>query len=366
MARKCSRCCTMTSKCSLLTRGTRLPRINTDARGWKPVIGGIALLLLFALNVSAQTTPSAQQLFDISHNRANLTAFGPYKLSADLLVIPLDKKGRPDPKKQQIGKLTIFRDGDHVLIEAQMGTEAETEVQAGTIRYVDPKSGLLAALNLENFDGSWDPEQPSRGRIHPKYTLGTLSPEKKNGLNELCVAKLPEGGGSSLFCFDPENSALLSTRSFQFFDYRQIAGDQKISSAQFPSRVSIARPGMPPVEVTHIEVTPARLPAEALGIPATGLPMESCEDWKPAKARYTPEPDFTEAARKHRYQAVVYINLIIGSGGKVLRTRVLNNTRYGLDAAATSKVMTWKFFPATCGDRPVNSEMDVEVAFNFF
>lgn len=327
---------------------------------------GVTLLLLLTLTLGAQTTPSARQLFDNSHNRADLTALGPYKLTGDLLVTPLDKKGRADPKKQQMGKLTIFRDHDHALIVAQVGAESETQIQAGTIRYIDPKSGLLAALDLENFDRSWDPERSGRGPVDPKYTLENPSSEKKNGLNKLCVVKVSAGGGNDLFCFDAESSALLSTRKFQFFDYRQFANDQKISSVQFPRRVSITRLGMPPVEVAHIEVTPGRLPDEVLGVPRTVVPIESCEDWQPAKAAYTPEPDFTDAARKHHYQTTVYINLIVSSDGRVQRARALNDTRYGLDAAATSKVKTWKFRPATCGNRPVNSEMDVEVAFNLF
>jgi TonB family protein len=320
---------------------------------------GVALLLLLTLTLGAQTTPSAQQLFDNSHNRADLTALGPYKLTGDLLVTPLDKKGRADPKKQQIGKLTIFRDHDHALIVAQVGAESETQIQVGTIRYIDPKSDLLAALDL-------DPERSGRALVEPKYTLDNPSSEKMNGLNKLCVVKVSAGGGSDAFCFDAESSALLSTRKFQFFDYRQFANDQKISSVQFPRRVSIIRPGMPRVEVAHIEVIPGRLPAEVLGVPGTMVPIESCEDWQLANAAYTPEPDFTDAARKHHYQATVYINLIISSDGKVQRARALNDTRYGLDDAATSKVKTWKFRPATCGNRPVNSEMDVEVAFNLF
>jgi Gram-negative bacterial TonB protein C-terminal len=324
---------------------------------------GVALLLLLTLNLSAQTTPSAQQLFDNSHTRADLTALGPYKLTADLLVTPFDKKGRPDPMKQQTGKLTIFRDHDHALIEARVGAESGTQIQVGAIRYIDLKSGLLAALNLENFDRSWDPELAGRALVHPKYTLG--KPEKKDSLNELCVA-VSAGGGDDIFCFDSESSALLSTRRFQFFDYQPFADDQKINSVQFPRRVIITRPGMPPLEVAHIEVTPGRLPADVLGVSGTVLPIESCEDWKPAKAAYTPEPDFTETARKHKYEATVYINLVVSSDGKVLRARALNDTRYGLDTAAASKVMTWTLSPATCGNRAVNSEMDVQVAFKLF
>jgi TonB family protein len=176
---------------------------------------------------------------------------------------------------------------------------------------------------------------------------GNPEPAKVNGTHGLCIPKL-SGEARDQFCFDPQSAALLRRRGFEFFEY------QKFGQFHFPHRVEITRPEMPPVEVVNIEITPEPLGAEVFRIPETMLAIESCEDSRLAKPVYMPEPEFPEAARKHKQQATVYISIIIGTDGNVWKARALNETRYEMGTAATKKVRTWKFRPATCGTRPVN------------
>ncbi|HWX53194.1 MAG TPA: energy transducer TonB [Verrucomicrobiae bacterium] len=84
------------------------------------------------------------------------------------------------------------------------------------------------------------------------------------------------------------------------------------------------------------------------------------------KPLYTPEPEFSEEARKAKYQGVVVLEVIVGTDGRVHNPRVVRSLGMGLDEKAREGVLTWKFDPATKDGRPVAVQMNVEVAFNLY
>ena len=315
----------------------------------------VAFLLSPILGIQAQTAPSAQELLKISHAQADFSTFGPYKLTANFLVTPLDKKGRPNAKKQQQGTLTVFRDDDRARVEAQLGADHETQFRIGNIRYLDPNGTLLAMLSLVNFDQSWDPERPGDGQLRKQYTLSGPIRKKINDAEAWCL----ESEKKEL-CFGVETSALLKAEPYRFSDYR------KTGDLQFPRQVEIERREMPPVEVADISVTTQALAPDTFRVPERMLAIESCEDWRAAKPIFTPEPEFTDAARKHHAGGLVVLNLIIGMDGKVVGAQALTEDRYGLAQQATIKVKTWRFEPAVCGGHPVSSAMEVEVGFGLY
>ncbi len=317
------------------------------------------LVLACVMRIQAQTAPTAQQLLDTAHRQADLSSLGSYELSANFLVTPLDKKGRPNPKKRQQGTLTILRDHDRARFEAQLGADHETQFQIGNIRHIDPDGPLFALFGLVNFDQSWDPERPGNGQLHPQYTLSEPSRKKINDADAWCLEK-QRGEQKEELCLAVEHSELLKADPYTFADYQR-AGD-----LQFPRQVQIERSDMPPVKVTDISLTPHSLAPETFQVPERMLAIESCKDWRAAQAVFTPEPDFTDAARKHKTGGHTVINLIIGVDGKVIGAQALTEDRYGLAQQATNKVRTWKFVPASCGGHPVISEMKVEVAFDLY
>lgn len=311
------------------------------------------------MRAQAQNAPTAQQLLDTAHRQADLSALGPYKLTAKFVVTPLDKKGRPNPKKQQHGTLTILRDHDRVRFEAELGADHETQFQIGNIRYIDPDGTILAMFGLVDFDQSWDPERPVNGQLHKQYTFSEPSRKKINDAEAWCLNK-QIGEHKEELCFGAEHSELLKAEPYRF------AGYQKAGDLQFPRQVEIERREMPPVEVADISLTPQALVPDTFQAPERMLAIERCEDGKPPKGVFTPEPEFTDAARKHHARGRVDLNLIIGMDGRVINAQALTEDRYGLAQQATNKVKTWKFVPASCGGHPVNSEMKVEVAFNLY
>jgi TonB family protein len=84
------------------------------------------------------------------------------------------------------------------------------------------------------------------------------------------------------------------------------------------------------------------------------------------RAIYTPEPEFSEEARKAKYQGVVVLNIIVGTDGRVHTPRGVRSLGMGLDEKAIEGVKTWKFDPSKKDGRAVAVEMNIEVAFNLY
>jgi len=84
------------------------------------------------------------------------------------------------------------------------------------------------------------------------------------------------------------------------------------------------------------------------------------------RALYTPEPEFSEEARKAKYQGVVVLTIVVGTDGSVYSPRILRSLGMGLDEKAIEGVKTWKFDAARKDGHPVAVEMNVEVAFNLY
>jgi periplasmic protein TonB len=86
----------------------------------------------------------------------------------------------------------------------------------------------------------------------------------------------------------------------------------------------------------------------------------------PPRAIYSPEPEFSEEARKAKYQGVCTLALIVDAQGRPTNIRVLNSLGMGLDEKAIQTVKTWKFEPAMKDGHPVSFEIAVEVDFHLY
>lgn len=86
----------------------------------------------------------------------------------------------------------------------------------------------------------------------------------------------------------------------------------------------------------------------------------------PPRQIYAPEPEFSEEARKAKYQGVCTLGLIVGTDGRPSNIRVLNSLGMGLDEKAIEAVKNWKFEPAMKDGHPVRVEIAVEVDFHLY
>ena len=79
---------------------------------------------------------------------------------------------------------------------------------------------------------------------------------------------------------------------------------------------------------------------------------------------YCPKPEYTEEARKARFQGVVVVEITILPDGRASEVRVVRGLGMGLDEKALEAVRTWRFKPMIGpGGRPVPVDVTIEVGF---
>jgi TonB family protein len=75
------------------------------------------------------------------------------------------------------------------------------------------------------------------------------------------------------------------------------------------------------------------------------------------------EPEYSEEARKARYQGPVSISLVVDATGRPTRMSILRSLGLGLDEKALEGVAQWRFEPATKDGGPVPVQATVQVNF---
>ena len=81
---------------------------------------------------------------------------------------------------------------------------------------------------------------------------------------------------------------------------------------------------------------------------------------------YQPDPEFSEEARKAKYQGEVVVSLIVDAAGRPTHLKIVRQLGMGLDEKALEAVQQYKFRPARKGNTPVPVELNVAVNFQIF
>ena len=81
---------------------------------------------------------------------------------------------------------------------------------------------------------------------------------------------------------------------------------------------------------------------------------------------YSPEPSFSDEARKAKVQGIVLLMLVVGPDGHPYNIRVRQSLGMGLDEKAIEAVHNWRFRPATRNGQPVATEIAVQVDFHLY
>lgn len=82
---------------------------------------------------------------------------------------------------------------------------------------------------------------------------------------------------------------------------------------------------------------------------------------------YCPNPEYSDEARKAKWQGTVLLEITVTTDGRVTNPRVLQGPGLGLEERALAQVRTWKLKPAIgLNGKPVNCRVTIEVAFRIF
>jgi periplasmic protein TonB len=84
------------------------------------------------------------------------------------------------------------------------------------------------------------------------------------------------------------------------------------------------------------------------------------------KPIYAPEPEFSEEARKAKYQGVVGMNVIVGPDGRIHDPHIVHSLGMGLDEEALKTVKLWKFDPGKKNGQAVAVSVYIEVDFHLY
>jgi TonB family protein len=84
---------------------------------------------------------------------------------------------------------------------------------------------------------------------------------------------------------------------------------------------------------------------------------------KAPRAIFTPEPEYSEEARRERFQGIVVLNVVVDKAGNISRIKLVRSLGHGLDQKAMEKVASWRFDPGTHNGEPAAVEMNIEVDF---
>jgi periplasmic protein TonB len=81
---------------------------------------------------------------------------------------------------------------------------------------------------------------------------------------------------------------------------------------------------------------------------------------------YDPDPEYSEQARKAKYQGSVMLWAVIGPDGRPRELRVMRSLGMGLDEKALEAVRKWRFAPAMKDGQAVAVQIHIEVAFRLY
>ncbi|HET7440488.1 MAG TPA: energy transducer TonB [Terriglobales bacterium] len=81
---------------------------------------------------------------------------------------------------------------------------------------------------------------------------------------------------------------------------------------------------------------------------------------------FAPDPEYSEEARKAKFQGVVVLWLVVTPDGRTHDIRVMRTAGLGLDEKAIEAVRTWRFDPARKDGHPVSVQISVEVSFRLY
>ncbi|MFZ0913622.1 MAG: TonB family protein [Candidatus Korobacteraceae bacterium] len=84
------------------------------------------------------------------------------------------------------------------------------------------------------------------------------------------------------------------------------------------------------------------------------------------RAIYDPDPEYSEEARKAKFQGTVLLWVVVGADGRPRDIHVQRSLGMGLDEKAIEAVQQWKFAPSMKDGHPVPVQVNIEVNFRLY
>jgi periplasmic protein TonB len=284
---------------------------------------------------------------------------------------PLKLESKPIPVKDIWGFYNYKKDGAfgssiaHVVIigliigGTLLGRRVVTKVEAkpATTELVDPGDFMPlkpAKTQAGGGGGGGDRDvlQASRGRL-PKFSMQPQITPPTAVIRNLN----PKLAVEPTVMVPPEIKLAMNNLP--------VIGDPK-SSAVIPSNGTGGSGGIGSGEGGGIGPGNGRGVGPGEGMGMGGGVFRPGRGVTPPRPIYSPDPEFSEEARKAKYQGVCTLMIVVDTDGRPINLRVVNSLGMGLDEKALETVKTWRFEPGMKDGHPVKVEMAVEVDFHLY
>ena len=94
--------------------------------------------------------------------------------------------------------------------------------------------------------------------------------------------------------------------------------------------------------------------------------FKSGEGMSPPRADVNPEPEYSEEARKAKYQGTIVLSLVVDASGAPRDLQIVTPLGLGLDEQAVKAVNSWRFRAGAKDGEPVSVAINVEVSFRLY
>jgi TonB family protein len=107
-------------------------------------------------------------------------------------------------------------------------------------------------------------------------------------------------------------------------------------------------------------------PSNRGGVGNAGVGQGLDRDTTPPVLLSKKAPEYSEEARKAKWQGTVVLSLEVDTTGRATNVKVIHSLAMGLDQKAIEALMQWRFKPAMKDGKPVTVQTEAEVNFRIF
>jgi hypothetical protein len=132
----------------------------------------------------------------------------------------------------------------------------------------------------------------------------------------------------------------------------------------FPRKIIVRDQDKTFLEITNINISKAKADPDMFELPKDAIVLPTCDELTPARKikDINPEIPFEELRRAR--SAIVYLYGFIATDGSVQNITVEYSPSKAFTESARNAFQQWRYKPATCGDKPVPTE--IETHFLYF
>jgi TonB family protein len=294
------------------------------------------------------------------------------------LIDDLDEISADEHRRRNLILPTLFGEGYGIY-----------EVRKGSFVLSFLLNTLLAALLL--MVGSWVATHPAQVQMQVTSLVADLSPYMLKPSNKLAGG----GGGGGEHSKAPASKGALPKASLQQITPPQVV--VRNETPKLPAEPTVVVP--PDIKIPQASLLGDPLAKALSSLPSSGTGLgggigsgsgTGVGSGKgpgvgpgsgggigggvyrvgggvlPPKVLYDPDPDYSEEARKAKFQGTVVLWVIVGPDGHPRDITVQRSLGMGLDEKAVEAVRRWKFEPAKKDGQAVAVQIAIEVNFRLY